>query len=713
MTTYNTGNPLGSAAAKDLYDNAENFDHLSNDKTSESWNDRLGMPRLTWHGMEERYKQTIASLGWILVNSFQLGATLTLTNQALKDESSGEYYRWDGMLPKSVPTGSAPLTTGGIGPGAWISVGDGSLRNNLASSTGTSLIGMPDGGTLADTIHTVSVDQWSHLVGVDNDWSLAIQAAIDYMSAAGGGIVELGVGEYRALLIQKPRVMLKGQGMLLTKIKAPDDWNARAVIESWNYDYAVSVGSGSPDPGCYCAGFMDLTVDGNLQNWAGTASDNSGYGILHLGACMVFSGVKVQYAPGIGMRTMDWGTNRAKFAVVMPGWGYPLIGELRNIRIQFCGNECWVNEAQDYYIDDVEIVGAGEGFSQEDDTRSYLYPNERVANFRNLRAIDIGFMHVYGNYNGYGFVSGTDTSTFFVRTKVTQLICESCMISAWFKPATYSQVSKLDIHECSGDINVPIHGSFNKVPIAIFSGTNRGSTFSNIEVVQSTTHYDGICLHIDGQYNLFENIRITRSDTTTAPKAGTGIWITGTNNIINAAVKGVLGTVDSEGNPSTGVVLAGGAGNIVNAKVGASTNGYRLTSSGSISSGTLEISSGGSVANTFTGFSILTSQERKRIALLGGGQQGNRSSFYSSAALDLSSTDIKTLTIGSLNLPYVPESSELSYHIDITAFAGSSIYPSVELLNYNKDASTTTSLVFNYKSRATSPMSVRLAVSIG
>ena len=26
MTTYNTGNPIGSSAAKDLYDNAENLD---------------------------------------------------------------------------------------------------------------------------------------------------------------------------------------------------------------------------------------------------------------------------------------------------------------------------------------------------------------------------------------------------------------------------------------------------------------------------------------------------------------------------------------------------------------------------------------------------------------------------------------------------------------------------------------------------------------
>ena len=36
MTTYNTGNPLGSTSPKDLYDNAENLDELVNSTTKET-----------------------------------------------------------------------------------------------------------------------------------------------------------------------------------------------------------------------------------------------------------------------------------------------------------------------------------------------------------------------------------------------------------------------------------------------------------------------------------------------------------------------------------------------------------------------------------------------------------------------------------------------------------------------------------------------------
>ena len=47
MTTYNTGNPLGSAAVKDLYDNAENFDTALNDLTAVSWTDPVSYTHLT------------------------------------------------------------------------------------------------------------------------------------------------------------------------------------------------------------------------------------------------------------------------------------------------------------------------------------------------------------------------------------------------------------------------------------------------------------------------------------------------------------------------------------------------------------------------------------------------------------------------------------------------------------------------------------------
>lgn len=46
MSTYNTGNPLGSTDPKDLYDNAQNLDEAVN-STADTWEDRLGNERLT------------------------------------------------------------------------------------------------------------------------------------------------------------------------------------------------------------------------------------------------------------------------------------------------------------------------------------------------------------------------------------------------------------------------------------------------------------------------------------------------------------------------------------------------------------------------------------------------------------------------------------------------------------------------------------------
>ena len=52
MTSYNTGNPIGSTDPRDLYDNAENFDEAVNNRTADYWVDRLGVSRQTWAGIE-------------------------------------------------------------------------------------------------------------------------------------------------------------------------------------------------------------------------------------------------------------------------------------------------------------------------------------------------------------------------------------------------------------------------------------------------------------------------------------------------------------------------------------------------------------------------------------------------------------------------------------------------------------------------------------
>ncbi len=72
--------------------------------------------------------------GYVLIDSFQAGAKISTRYDALHwplPDGDGEYYRWDGALPKSVPAGSTPASTGGVGVGAWVGVGDAALRSDL------------------------------------------------------------------------------------------------------------------------------------------------------------------------------------------------------------------------------------------------------------------------------------------------------------------------------------------------------------------------------------------------------------------------------------------------------------------------------------------------------------------------------------------------------------------------------------------------------
>ena len=206
MTTYNTGNSLGSAAAKDLYDNAQNFDHLSNDQVNETWDDRFSVPRLTWHGMEVRYQEKLTSMGWSLIDSFQDGANLTRADQALRwatPDGDGEYYRWDGAFPKNVPENSTPETTGGVGVGAWIGVGDASLRSSLSSSNdgnGDSLVSVkqPKPNTIARTQHDFNADFINVKdYGAKGNWNATTQTGDDDTAAFQAAINDLGTATYR------------------------------------------------------------------------------------------------------------------------------------------------------------------------------------------------------------------------------------------------------------------------------------------------------------------------------------------------------------------------------------------------------------------------------------------------------------------------------------------------------------------------------------
>lgn len=85
----------------------------------------------------ETQKRLAAEAGLNMVGSFLLGATVTNVGDVVFCETDGKYYGWGGTLPKTVPAGATPETTGGIGAGAWVDRTDVNLRQELTSSGST------------------------------------------------------------------------------------------------------------------------------------------------------------------------------------------------------------------------------------------------------------------------------------------------------------------------------------------------------------------------------------------------------------------------------------------------------------------------------------------------------------------------------------------------------------------------------------------------
>ncbi len=198
MATIPTQNAVPSEAPRDLKFNSGKIDEFVTSLEHE-YKDRFGRCHMTIEGMRwifeqlmERFKvdinQAIIAAGYIPMDSFQQGAEITKRNEILRDETTGEYYRWDGDLPKSVPAGSTPESSGGVGTGAWVSVGDASLRTEISD---------PDG---AKKYPTLQVARWRDDMDVrgwgvfpdGSDVTERLCEALDYANGDYGKLVQYG-----------------------------------------------------------------------------------------------------------------------------------------------------------------------------------------------------------------------------------------------------------------------------------------------------------------------------------------------------------------------------------------------------------------------------------------------------------------------------------------------------------------------------------------
>ena len=164
MSTTPTNQPVPSEKPQDLKFNAGKIDEFVT-SMAKQYIDRFGHAHYTIEGLRWVAQQAISAFGYITIDSFQAGASLTLPNQVLRDTSTGEYYRWDGVFPKVVPAGSTPDSTGGVGVGAWLSVGDAVIRGQLYAIDGLKLVGKCSS---VSQLRTVVAESNGQLITVDS-----------------------------------------------------------------------------------------------------------------------------------------------------------------------------------------------------------------------------------------------------------------------------------------------------------------------------------------------------------------------------------------------------------------------------------------------------------------------------------------------------------------------------------------------------------------
>lgn len=231
MTKYNTGNPVGSADPRDLYDNAQVFDEQVNNISSPTVNDRFGRARVTLANQ----------LGYNFKGDYSAGITLNNYN---------DYIRYDGEFYGPSASATLPYTTTATLPDAdsnLVGRGDAVLRQDLASS--------PSGGNAGSLLvngvtHAVS----SRTAMKAYDVPPGTQFSLEEGGRSGKFVVKSGT---------PPSDPQEGIFVALTNSNyAQRIWEGAAYVDWFGADPANSDNTAAYD------GAISVLPDGTLIRWA-------------------------------------------------------------------------------------------------------------------------------------------------------------------------------------------------------------------------------------------------------------------------------------------------------------------------------------------------------------------------------------------------------------------------------------------------------------
>ncbi|WP_142631150.1 hypothetical protein [Raoultella planticola] len=185
MSTYKTGNPLGSEAVKDLFDNAENLDFALNSLTALIWTDRLGKTRLSFYGMEasflnqmasqdnrftlnladqeNRFQQFLGSSGYVFLGDYEDGPfQFSARNQYVRYNS--QYYRLNAATDVGFTTTGTDATSFANDVTHFVLMDGDTLRQEFKNTNSPAeLIGNFFGGDGPESLGDINQSVWERI----------------------------------------------------------------------------------------------------------------------------------------------------------------------------------------------------------------------------------------------------------------------------------------------------------------------------------------------------------------------------------------------------------------------------------------------------------------------------------------------------------------------------------------------------------------------